>query len=148
MTDTLVVLRRSPVIDDLARCATAPQNEHNWEGTFTGSAGSADGFTVTIKANITFATDLIEGVGRAVNLSADAPAGAGELAISGTQHEDVVHFELWFGAAEMARESFSATGILSADGREMLGRWTVGCFDPQACGCSGGGGEFKLKRVD
>ena len=149
-TGTLITVakRRNPRLVRLLRTVPALGYEHNWEGAFEGARGAAAGCTLRVKAQIAFHGDLIEGAGRFVDFRSGGAAGDDGFALTGTATPGAVSLELWFSAAEARRVPLAATGIIGCNGREMSGDWAVACFNPDTCGCDGGGGTFHLKRID
>ena len=129
-----------PLLDPALDLARAP----HWEGELEGNHGAPKGSTIRVKAQIGFDGSLIEGVGRAVNFPADATP---ELALSGTRESDAVCVQVWFNGEPFGHQPFVCSGELTSDGREMAGDWSVACQNPDTCGCKGGGGRFRLKRI-
>lgn len=122
--------------------------EHSWEGALQGVYGSAGSGKIEFKATIAFHGELIEGTGRVSRLAQARPEWDDSLVLSGSRREGAVNFDIWLTASAFGRSAFSTVGQLSADGREMTGDWSVGCFDPAACGCKGGGGTYRMTRID
>jgi hypothetical protein len=147
IADTLVI-DRPPRLVRLLDWAPQLGHEHNWEGALSGLRGAAQNCEIGLKARIAFHGDLIEGVGRMVNRPEGMPDFNDGFTLSGTLIGDSVDFQLWFAEDLIAREPFAVSGQLSLDARDMVGDWTVRCFNPTTCGCDGGGGDFRLKRVD
>lgn len=123
-------------------------HEHHWEGEFKGSHGAAEGSTIAIKARLAFRGELIDGNGRIVDGMSEKLDGPDSFTVGGTLDGDVVDLLLWFDAPLLGRSPFVGSGLLTSDAREIDGDWTVGCFNPATCGCDGGGGTFRLKRID
>jgi hypothetical protein len=146
--DLLSTTNLTPDLAPLLRGLPALSPEHYWEGEFTGARGAAQNCTIGVKAQIGFHGHLIEGAGRAVTFPAEFSDTDASFSLSGVLSFDSVSFQLWFGASQIRHEPFIGSGMLSSDGREIGGDWSVQCFDPETCGCEGGGGVFRLKRID
>lgn len=140
--------RRGARVLELIDRAPALDHEHHWEGEYFGHHGSASGSTVAVKARLAFHGEVIDGAGRLIDGLNDVLDGKYGFDVDATRVADVVELHLWFEAEVLARAPFVCTGLLTGDGREISGDWTVGCFDPDTCGCDGGGGTFRLKRID
>lgn len=122
--------------------------EHHWEGELTGARGAAESAVLRVSAHIAFHGSLIEGAGRITNADGSIAWGRGEFTLSGGLSGDSIGFDLWLASGDAARVPLSVNGLLSADGREMSGDWSFTCFYPGACDCDGGGGPFRLQRID
>lgn len=122
--------------------------EHSWEGVLQGATGSTTGHTIEFRATLAFHGGLIEGTGRVAALARSRPDWDDSLVLSGASRDGEVSFSIWLAASAFKQSAFSTTGHLSVDGGEMTGDWSVGCFDPVGCGCQGGGGTFRMKRID
>ena len=142
------VIDRPPRLARLLADAPAPGFEHHWEGELAGSSGAAVGCNIKLKASMAFHGALVDGRGRFANVGAGVTDAQATLSISGTLEADVISLRLWSASAELGRVPFEAAGKLECGGREMGGAWSVTCFNPDTCGCTGGGGTFRLKRVD
>jgi hypothetical protein len=118
----------------------------NWEGELDGLKGAAKGSTIRVKARLGLDYAMVEGEGRAVNLSAGRNHADG-FSVSGVLAGAAVELQLFFSGEPFGRQPFICTGTLSEDGREMAGDWSLACLNPDTCGCKGGGGSFRLKRV-
>ncbi len=140
--------RRPPALDRLIDRVPDLAPDHHWEGEFTGIAGSPKGSVIRIKARIAFHGPLLEGQGRCINWPASELAGQDGLSISGTVGAESLDFQLWFLAADLSRAAIRGCGVLGAQGHAMTGDWSIGCFNPDSCGCDGGSGTFHLRRVD
>lgn len=150
MLDTLDTRdrRTGAALDTLLERLPALGPEHTWEGSLIGATGNAAKSNIGIRAVLRFAHGLVEGTGRVSGLAQTRPTWDDSLEISGTRDGGVVHLQIWFAAAAFARSSFVLSGELSTDERQISGTWVVGCFDPPGCGCQGGGGTFRLDRVE
>jgi hypothetical protein len=127
------------------RQALRPLEEHEWEGEFNGSSGSARRLVFTMRAALVVTSGVVEGNGRA----RDFPYQINEprdLIITGTRSDQLIAMELWFDARFLARTPFVCMGLLSTDERQILGDFSLACFT--GCGCHGGAGRFVLRRVD
>ena len=62
----------------------------------------------------------------------------------GQSAEFVMHFE----ADTVRRSPFTCAGKLDGNQKSLRGSWSVTCFNPDSCGCEGGGGDFNFWRVD
>ena len=146
--DILIVSRRPPHLARLLDRVPELGHEHHWEGEFTGVHGAASDCEIRVKASIAFHGDLLEGAGRLAYPPAGMPGFDDAFTVSGTIGAETVDFQLWFTAVELGREPIVSSGVLGADGREMSGDWSFQCFNSATCGCDGGGGTFRLRRVD
>ncbi|NJO55637.1 MAG: hypothetical protein HC834_03930 [Rhodospirillales bacterium] len=137
----------APTIAALLDRVPALGPEHVWEGALDGASGSASSWTLKVRAHIAFHGGLIEGTGRMETPPA-VDGAVDTFGLVGTRDGDGVAFALWFDTPAISHVPIETTGRLSADGRTMTGDWTIGCFYPDTCGCTGGGGTYRLERVD
>ncbi len=140
--------RRSPALHFLLEPTLDLARAPHWEGELTGTQGAPKGCVMRLEAQIDFNRHSIEGVGRAVNFPSDVPSSHAELTLSGSCSLETVMFEIWFSGTPYGHQPFCGAGTLGNDGREMSGDWSVACLTPDSCGCNGGGGTFRLKRID
>ena len=122
--------------------------EHHWQGEYTGVSGAAVGCCIRIDAHLAFHGSLIEGAGRLADTQTAIAGWNGSLTLSGTVSGDAVSLDLWMQPPEIGRVPFAGTGTLSSDAREIAGAWSTACFNPETCGCDGGGGKYWLRRID
>jgi hypothetical protein len=144
---SIVRIFTAPTVAKLLATTPALGPEHIWEGALTGASGSASTWTLNVRAHIAFHGGLIEGRG----CIAEPPAIDGAVdtfSLVGTRHGDVVAFAIWLDTAALSHVPIETTGHLSADGLTMAGAWTVGCFYPDSCGCTGGGGTYRLEQIE
>lgn len=137
------LMAQSPATESAALPALEGAPDYHWEGVFEFDVGGDAEDNFRIKAMIGFHGDVVEGSGVLDLLTGDA---GGEIGLTGTRLGENVHFEMWYDSAE-ARSPFVCVGALSADEQAMDGSWTFACFDPENCGCDGGAGAFRLRRV-
>lgn len=151
MRQTTIPQRSAASIADprlAALLAEAPRigPDHHWQGELKGKHGACKGSSLRISAHIAFHGTLVEGRGSFTN----APEASWDdrIALAGTGNAGAVDFQVWFSAQAFRSSPFACLGQLSLDQREMTGSWSFACFNPDTCGCEGGGGIFELRRID
>jgi len=121
----------------------------HWRGrlcaTEAGNTGEGD---ATLNADLEFCDSMIDGLGRALDCPANGSDAEKAFHLTGIRVGKSVEFQIWFSSKQLSRAPFICSGALSDNEREMAGTWTIGCFDPRECGCSGGRGTFTFKRID
>ena len=70
------------------------------------------------------------------------------MTVSGAQTDDAVQLSIWFDGTELANFPIECDGVIDPDERLILGAWKTPCVEPDTCGCDGGGGSYKLHRID
>lgn len=134
--------RLSALLSDAPRIGP----DRHWQGEFEGTRGACKGSSLHISAHIAFHGTLLEGNGRFTN--PPEPSWDDRIALAGTGYAGAVDFQVWFSAQAFRPSPFACSGRLSVDEREMTGTWSFACFNPDSCGCNGGGGTFELRRID
>lgn len=136
----------SPDLGTWLNLDVRPSPERQWEGDLKGEHGAASDHTVFVRAQIGFHGGLIAGEGSAPQFPRSRPPGT--FSLTGTASGFAVSFALWFADESVGRRPFACDGALDAEAREMRGTWSFHCFNPETCGCDGGGGVFHLWRVE
>ncbi len=120
-----------------------PLRDEEWEGAFTGTAGSTEGFAFHMRGRLLLGSGLVSGTGRAVDLRTPHDG----VSLDGSEEAGAVRVDLWFDEPGVAARPLACDGTLSGDGTRIEGAWTVDCLNPGECDCGGGRGTFALRRV-
>ena len=123
-----------------------PEPHGHWEGRLKGRRGIARNHAVFIKADIRFPAGVIEGRGVAPEFPTSEPGSLFDL--DGALSGQAADFALYFLASTVRRSPFTCTGKLDGKQKNLRGSWSFTCFNPDTCGCEGGGGDFHFWRVD
>jgi hypothetical protein len=118
-----------------------------WEGAFIADYGKAKGETLRIRAQLHILGTQLEGVGHVTNRPVDRLMGTHGVVLSGTVVAGEVMLRLWFEACDIGRMPLVGSGALATHEGALHGYWTGGNCNTTARGC-GGGGTFRLERVD
>lgn len=142
----VALARRSPLVSVITDLKAEP--EQHWEGVLKGEHGSAKTGRVEVKARLRFQNAVLDGRGVTHTFPTRLRGQPCEFDVSGVIEGDGdLAFQLWFIEPEIGHVPFELEGALSSNGARMTGAWTCACFYPDRCGCGGGGGSFRLKKV-
>ncbi len=134
-----------PGLSVLRRLAEAiePGPDEEWEGRFRGTGGNARGLGFHFRARLGFSGGVVTGKGRCLDLR----KGDDGMAFEGSAGHGTADLLVWFEDPRYSRNPLSCTGRMAGDGGAIAGEFTLGCFEPSGCGCSGGSGTFEMRRV-
>ncbi|MFZ4068703.1 MAG: hypothetical protein ACOYJ6_01190 [Caulobacterales bacterium] len=122
------------------------QPEHVWVGALKGAQGACRKAKIDLRAQISITGGVLIGRGASANFPHDAPGAA--VALEGGASAGGVHFDLVIETGDLARAPFLCAGVMNAAETEMTGGFEIRCIYPGICDCAGGGGSFRLTKVE
>jgi hypothetical protein len=136
------------VLEPLPFAISAPEPvpDQEWEGELKGRYGICRRAKILVRAQMAFRGDLVSGQGVTPNFPYGREGGA--FTLDGALKGSAFEIDLVMDDADFRQTTYACTGVMNAAEDEIEGKWTVGCLRPRECGCKGGGGVFRLQKVE
>jgi hypothetical protein len=124
LTVTVSDIDDNTVVRELRDFAIRPMENHEWEGEFKGTEGSARRLVLNFRASLVLSGGVIEGSGLACDFPPDMTEPR-DFVVTGAHNTRLIDVDLWFNASFLASTPFVCTGVLSEDERRIAGDFSL-----------------------